>query len=213
MVKFIYTIPILLLPAFGISQNAFQLCAADMNNAVSEVVENKNWNDSIATRRLAEINERWRACLEGQTIPVFETRDMHGKRISSAGWKGKIVVINFWFTTCPPCVAEMPAFNRLANEYKNKDVLFLGITFSTKKEVQDFLKKRSFNIIIAPDADSIEKIFAVQQHPLTFIVDENGVIRKAIAGGSVGSRAPGEAYDKIKPAIDTLLANKKDEPM
>jgi peroxiredoxin len=205
MLKLAIIIYFVSMSLMGVGQNAFQQCAADMDRAISEVVENKNWNDSIATRRLAEITEKWRTCLEGKTVPAFETRTLRGKNIRSADWKGKVVVINFWFTTCPPCVSEMPAFNRLSNEYKNRNVLFLGITFSTKKDVQDFLKKRPFNINIAPDADSIEKIFAVQQHPLTLIVDQSGLIQKAIAGGSVGSKAPGEAYDKIKPAIDALL--------
>lgn len=197
--------PFLLIPVKGILQNVFQQCASEMNNSIREVVENKNWNDSIATRRLNEITEKWRTCLEGKTIPAFETRALDGKKIRSADWKGNIVVINFWFTACPPCVAEMPAFNRLAREYKNQKVFFLGITFSTKKEVKDFLKKYAFNIPIAADADTLEKLFAVQQHPLTFIVDRAGVIKKAIAGGSVGAKAADEAYNKIKQEIDELL--------
>lgn len=190
------------------AQNDLQRCSAEKNKTIIKISEDPNWQDSVATRLIEAANEDWKKCVTGKQVPDFEARTISDKKISSEKLKGEVVVLNFWFTTCPPCVAEMPAFNKLVKEYKdNKNVRFLGVTYNDKKTVKDFLKKRSFNVTIIPDAEWIETLFGLLDHPLTLVIDRTGKIHKVISASYiyVDERAVTEAYTNIKTTIDELL--------
>lgn len=115
---------------------------------------------------------------EGQNLPEFSLRDINGNFVDSKKLIGKPLVVNLWFTTCGPCIEEMPDLNRLKNEYQDSDVLFIAITFDTKISVTNFLKKHNFNFTIIPGA----KFYCdrvTQLYPVTFFVDRKGIIRFA----------------------------------
>src|SRR5689334_20368114 len=76
---------------------------------------------------------KWQDCVMNKPVPDIEFKTVAGKEIEFRKLKGKIVVLNFWFTACPPCLAEIPALNKLAKEYKNKNVIFFGITYDSYK--------------------------------------------------------------------------------
>ena len=98
--------------------------------------------------------------------------------MSTETLKGKPVVINFWFTSCAPCISEMRALNVLREKYKNSDVVFLAITFDKKTAVLNFLKKHFFNFTIVPDAMTYcYKMTSI--YPITLFVDRDGMIRYA----------------------------------
>ena len=62
-------------------------------------------------------------------------------------------MINLWFTSCYPCIAELPALNRLAKEYKDKDVVFIGLSLDSKKMLdRDFFPNYKFDFKIVADA-------------------------------------------------------------
>jgi peroxiredoxin len=203
--KVIIFLPCLFFFISGFSQNDLQRCSAEKNKTIIKISEDENWQDSVAKRRIEAANEEWRKCMTGKEIPDFEAQTIKGKKVSSVKLKGDVVVLNFWFTTCPPCVAEMPAFNKLVTEYKHKNVKFLGVTFDDKETVKKFLLKRSFNVTIIPGADSLENLFGLLDHPLTLIIDKAGRISKVILGSYIGEQAITEAYANIKPAIDELI--------
>ncbi len=116
--------------------------------------------------------------LAGQQLPAFDLQDLSGNEVSPESLKGKPVVINFWFTSCAPCISEMRALNVLREKYKKSDVVFLAITFDKKTAVLNFLKKHFFNFTIVPDAMS----YCYQMtsiYPITLFVDRNGIIRFA----------------------------------
>jgi peroxiredoxin len=116
--------------------------------------------------------------LAGQQLPDFDFKDLSGNKVSAENLKGKPVVINFWFTSCAPCIAEMRALNVIREKYKKSDVVFLAITFDKKTPVLNFLKKHFFNFTIIPDAASYcNHITSI--YPITLFVDRNGLIRKA----------------------------------
>jgi peroxiredoxin len=116
--------------------------------------------------------------LAGQQLPAFDLKDLSGKSISPQSLKGKPVVINFWFTSCAPCISEMRALNLLREKYKDSDVVFLAITFDKKTAVLNFLKKHFFNFTIIPDAMSY-CYHMTSIYPITLFVDRNGIIRFA----------------------------------
>lgn len=116
--------------------------------------------------------------LAGQQLPAFSLKDLAGNEVSVESLKGKPVVINFWFTSCAPCISEMRALNVLREKYKNSDVVFLAITFDKKVAVLNFLKKHFFNFTIIPDATSY-CYHMTSIYPITLFVDRDGMIRYA----------------------------------
>ena len=81
---------------------------------------------------------------------------LDGKIYRQEDLAGKIVVMNFWFSNCLPCLKEIPELNEIVAEYKdNKDVVFLGLATDGKLQLNKFLKKKPFAYTIIPDAAQI----------------------------------------------------------
>lgn len=152
--------------------------------------------------------QKWIDCLKGKQLPDFEARTLSGRMIDSKDLKGKVVVINFWFIECHPCVAELPGLNLLVKEFKNSNVLFLGITYETKERLDSaFFPKYQFDFDIVPGASYIINKFGPIGYPTTFFIDKHGTINNVIAGGLSDKNAVVDVYRKEKPIIEELLKN------
>lgn len=120
----------------------------------------------------------------GQQIPDFKMEDLDGNKITSENTKGKVLVLNFWFTTCKPCLMEIPELNEVYEKYKsNPEVVFASITFSSEKEVEQLLKKYPLDYPKVVDAEKICKEFDIKSYPTNIIIDKNGKISQYINGG------------------------------
>lgn len=75
------------------------------------------------------------------TLLGLELADTSGTRQPLAQWKGKILVLNFWATWCPPCRKEIPAFSAMSGKYRDKGVQFVGISIDTPTNVRDFQRE------------------------------------------------------------------------
>ena len=60
----------------------------------------------------------WENWIRGKEMPYLSLKIISGEKIETQNLKGKVIVINLWFTTCYPCILELPALNRLVEEYK-----------------------------------------------------------------------------------------------
>ncbi|MEJ6791221.1 MAG: TlpA disulfide reductase family protein [Lacinutrix sp.] len=109
----------------------------------------------------------------GEKALDFIVTDLNGKTIKLSELKGKVVVLNFWFTKCGPCVQEMPALNALVKEYKNKDVVFLALTFNKKGVVENFLYETDFNYTIA---SNVINMYGIQSYPTSIVINKKGKI-------------------------------------
>lgn len=154
--------------------------------------------------------KEWKTCVLGKPMPEFTVKNIKGDIVEMNRLKGKIVVINFWFIDCHPCIAELPALNKLVEEYKGKDIEFLAMTWETPKRIrEDFFSKHKLDFTVIPvDRIEIDKIIA-SGYPTTFIIDRKGIIKTAWNGGSTDEKAVTEFYEKAKPAIDELLKTEK----
>ncbi len=91
--------------------------------------------------------------------------------------KGKIVVLEFWATWCAPCVANIPHLNKLSDEFKNKNVIFISITDESINKIKWFLTKKGIHSWIGIDSDrSLFKALKIIGIPQTFIINRNGII-------------------------------------
>ncbi len=85
-------------------------------------------------------------------LPDFEYVTMKGEKVSSKSLAGKVIVLNFWFIACKPCVAEMPMLNDMVQQYKDKpEVVFLALSFDKCDQVKQFLEKTKFNYQAIPE--------------------------------------------------------------
>ena len=115
------------------------------------------------------------AKLKGKPFPDFRLTDLSGTTHTSESIKGKVVVINLWFTACAPCIHEMPELNKIVGEYKeNEDVLFLAFALDPKSRVDKFLKKYKFDYNIIPDSQEyITKKLNPPGYPTHIVLDKN----------------------------------------
>jgi len=89
--------------------------------------------------------------------------------------KGKVVLINFWATWCPPCIAEMPSLQALYDDYSDK-VQFLFVTNEDFKTVDTFKKKKDFNFEVYNPVSTIPQSLQTSSIPRTFIINKKGEI-------------------------------------
>jgi thiol-disulfide isomerase/thioredoxin len=114
-------------------------------------------------------------------LMALDLPDAKGVRQPLAQWKGKVLVVNFWATWCPPCRKEIPAFSAMSQKYADKGVQFVGISIDTEKNVSDFqtAQKVRYPLVIAsPAAVQLTEELgnATQALPFTLIIDKTGAI-------------------------------------
>jgi thiol-disulfide isomerase/thioredoxin len=117
--------------------------------------------------------------------PDFETKTLSGESISLSSLKGKLVLINFWSTTCPPCLEEMPQFEELQKDWaKRDDVKLLMIDAGeAASTVSQYLKKfdYTFTVLLDPGFE-VGKKYGIRYTPTTLIIDKDGILRISILG-------------------------------
>ena len=125
------------------------------------------------------------AALKGKPLPDFVFKDILGNTYTPEDIKGKVVVINFWFMSCAPCIEEMPELNKLVEEYENNnDVLFLALTLDEKGSMLNkFLETNVFNYNIIPDSqDYIMNKLQVNSFPTHIVLDKNSNVVFTFSG-------------------------------
>ena len=139
--------------------------------------------------------------LIGKPFPDFRLTDLSGSTHTSENIKGKVVVINLWFTACAPCIHEMPELNKIVGEYKeNEDVLFLAFALDPKSRVDKFLKKYKFDYNIIPDSQEyITKKLNPPGYPTHIVLDKNSNVVFLFSGYTP------QAGEAIKSYINSEL--------
>jgi len=134
----------------------------------------------------------------GGRRPEFSLPDLGGVRHRASEWDGKLLVINFWATWCPPCLHEIPGFIALQERYASRGVQFLGIAIDDGENVRAFADKIGLNYpTLHGQLDALEVMNAygnaIGALPFTVLVDRSG---------SVVARHPG-IFDE--PAASALI--------
>ena len=112
--------------------------------------------------------------------------------------KGKVVLINFWATWCPPCIAEMPSLQKLYNDYNDK-VVFLFVTNEELSDITPFLEKKQYTFEVYRPVSNYPAIFDVTSIPRTFLIDKEGNIIIDESGATNWNS------DMVRNTIDGLL--------
>ena len=128
-------------------------------------------------------------------VPDFTVTDLDGRTISSADLRGKVVLVNFWATWCPPCRAEIPDLIRLQDKYRDKLVV-LGISEDEipPDEVKAFAVAQKMNYPVAMTKPELSKVFrGVSALPTTFVINREGKLEQRHVGMLDAERAELEA--------------------
>ncbi len=117
--------------------------------------------------------------------PEFSLPAVDGKPISLSGYRGKVVMVHFWATWCPPCVEEMPTLDALYRSLQGKDFEILAVSVDERgvDAVVPFLSKNRLGLPALLDPQrSIASLYGTYKFPETYLVDREGVVRHKVIG-------------------------------
>ncbi|MEO5719116.1 MAG: TlpA disulfide reductase family protein [Chthoniobacterales bacterium] len=135
-----------------------------------------------------------------RVAPGWELKNLEGKPVKLSDFKGKVVVLNFWATWCPPCRREIPDLVALQKQYAGKGLVIVGVSLDEggPATVTPFVKKMGINYpVVMGDQKTAAAYGGIEVVPTTFIIDKTGRIAAVRQGGA--DRATFEA--EIKPLL------------
>lgn len=106
------------------------------------------------------------------------------RKVSLGDFRGKILVLNFWATWCPPCVEEMPSLVQLQHRMADRNVQVLGISVDADADAyHHFLSDHKIDFLTVRDPDQkSNNLYGTFKFPETYIIDRNGILRRKFIG-------------------------------
>ena len=120
-----------------------------------------------------------------QKAQDFTLKSIDGKFVKLSKFQGKVVLLNFWATWCPPCRQEMPSMQKLYEKMKNEkfQMISINIEKTSKENLAVFMKKNKYTFPVLMDPmDLVSSQYGIISIPTTFIIDKSGFIAKKIIG-------------------------------
>lgn len=117
--------------------------------------------------------------LLNQPAPAWTLKDLEGKAVSLADYKGKLVVIDFWATWCGPCRMEIPGYIELQKKYGKDGLVIIGVSLDQKgpAHVKKFVEKNGINYPVVMSTDALITTYGdFTSIPTTFLVDRSGKV-------------------------------------
>ena len=122
---------------------------------------------------------------------------LNGEKVDLKDLEGRVVLINFWATWCPPCVAEMPSLDNLFEDY-GADVEFVLVAHDDPKRVSAFLARKDYDFPVFFEAGRPPGELRVESIPTTYLIDRNGHVRvKKIGAADWNSTAVRELLSEL----------------
>ncbi len=162
-------------------QNYTQIFLKDtINNELvilnKELTKEEIKNKETEQKRKIKAEKEYRNELDGSKLEELNLEDINGVKFNLENLKGKVIVLNFWFTQCKPCVAEFPELNNIKEKYKNQDVEFFAVTWNNKETIEKFLLNHKLDFNIIPNGKLIIDKFKIPHYPYNIVIDKNGKV-------------------------------------
>jgi peroxiredoxin len=135
----------------------------------------------------------------GDLAPNFQLEDTRGNKISLSDLRGKVVLVNFWATWCPPCRAEMPSMEALNLDMAGEDFVMLAINVEQdgRSSVPAFLDKSPHTFtVLYDDQGVVQKLYGVYKFPESFVIRKDGIIDDRVIGAIDWAHPETVAYFK-----------------
>ena len=150
---------------------------------------------------------------EGPMFPSFKGSDLEGNAVDESIFKGKVTVVNFWFSTCSPCVAELGDLDALDKELKQRGGMVIGVNVDTLDNnlrmiatAKNILKKKNASythITFSSKSEAGKLVNTFMAYPTTYVVDKNGRIVGSPILGGITSKA---VKDRLMELVETAFA-------
>lgn len=140
-----------------------------------------------------------RVVVAGDAAPEFTITADNGRTVSVPNFGGKLLVLNFWATWCPPCIQETPSLSRFAAEYAGKGVVVLGVSVDKDEKAYRAFLQRFHPAFLTARENKVHEDYGTFIYPETYIIDTNGKVLQKFA-------EPADWMDpKMTGYIDSLL--------
>lgn len=124
---------------------------------------------------------------EGFLAPDFTLQTLDGEMVTLSDLRGQAVLVNLWATWCPPCRAEMPAMQKLYDEYKDQGFVVLGVNMTyqdTPTAVLPFIQEHSLTFpVLLEETGDVARKYELRSLPSSFFIDRDGFIQEVVIGG------------------------------
>lgn len=130
----------------------------------------------------------------------LRVKDIHGRYLRLSDYRGKVVLVNFWATWCPPCRAEIPDLIKLQHDYRSRGLQVIGVTYppQTLAQVRRFVRRAKVNYPVGLGTKETKLLFTSSETlPTTIVIGADGRIQDIIEGILL----PEEFEQKIKPLL------------
>ncbi len=171
-----------------LEKNIHYIVIAAVLLIVGAVYMSRSQNDGVATAQAQQVpaeNAAMEAPGNGEMAPNFSLTSTEGKTIKLSDFRGKVVVLDFWATWCPPCKAEIPDFIKLYSKYKGDGFQMLGVSLDQAgmSAVKPFMKEYGINYpIMLGNNQVVADYGGINAIPTTFVIDKHGKVRASFVG-------------------------------
>jgi thiol-disulfide isomerase/thioredoxin len=153
----------------------------EIKRTKDSLIYSYKWDIRIGDPKVKESKSFEPADYIDKEFPLPNLRTLDNKKISINDLKGKPTLINFWFTTCKPCIDEMPVLSGIKTQLKDS-VNFIAITFETSEKVKAFYKKHKFSFTQIANAKKFTDSMNMEAFPVNIFLDKNGVVKQIESG-------------------------------
>jgi peroxiredoxin/tetratricopeptide (TPR) repeat protein len=174
--------------------------AKNADGELREIYRQRHQTDEGFDAWLTERTKKQSAApLDKKSSPGFEVKALDGKTLRLADLNGKVVLLNFWYIACAPCRVEIPGLNKLVEEFKPGEVVFIGFALDDETHLREFLKQTPFKYEIVAGSSSIAKQYGISAYPTHVLINKQGLIEFVMTGGSA------DRHEELRPLIQSLL--------
>lgn len=168
--KILPVILLVILIIWGVYDVAHKINTKTPDNVQPETIDNGSVKEGIKI---------------GNQAPDFELTTLDGRRVKLSDYRGKKVVLNFWATWCPPCRAEIPDLEKFYTDFKDKDIVILGVNLTDSEKSQTSVStfagsnKMTYPILLDKEG-TVSQVYQVSGIPTSYFIDTKGIIRNKI---------------------------------
>jgi peroxiredoxin len=140
---------------------------------------------------------------KGFLAPDFSLENLDGEQITLSDLRGRAVLLNFWATWCPPCRNEMPAFERVYQDYAEDGFIIIAVNATAQDTLGDVEPFRtefglSFPILLDKNGE-VNRLYQVQALPTSFFIDSQGIITEVMIGEAASEALIRAQFEKMLP--------------